>query len=214
MIETGLVYLYATTPTKQFVGCGALVEGGFIATCRHVWRDATRAARRSQPDSPLGVEIEYPHARQDGATVVCSAQLVDPCTSDGSGPEPDVVLLAVDRIPPDIMALQLAAHDRFETGKGYAIAGIIGRNPRQPKDVQQSRLDGTIADSTDPKGRRQFTSGNASGYWSAPGSSGSPVFREGGQQLAGILSLSEIGDELGTAALHEAFILPATTIRR
>jgi hypothetical protein len=67
MIETGLVYLCAATPAKQFVGCGAVVEGGYIATCRHVWRDALRAVERHQPNGPPGIQVEYPHAGKPGS---------------------------------------------------------------------------------------------------------------------------------------------------
>jgi len=49
MVENGLVYIYGIKPTKRFVGCGALIEGGLIATCRHVWREATKAA----PEPPV-----------------------------------------------------------------------------------------------------------------------------------------------------------------
>ncbi len=50
-------------------------------------------------------------------------------------------------------------------------------------------------------------------YWFTSGSSGSPVVLKGGQQLAGILSLSELGANEGESPLHEAFVVPATTIR-
>ncbi len=33
MIEQALVYLYSVQPTRRFVGCGVLVEGGYVATC-------------------------------------------------------------------------------------------------------------------------------------------------------------------------------------
>ena len=84
MIETGLVYVYSTKPTKRFVGCGAVVEYGYIATCRHVWRMATDAAAKAHPGEPLGVEIEYPGSWKDGATIRHNAALAAPCErSDG-----------------------------------------------------------------------------------------------------------------------------------
>jgi predicted negative regulator of RcsB-dependent stress response len=51
------------------------------------------------------------------------------------------------------------------------------------------------------------------GYWFSRGSSGSPVFVTGGQQLAGVLSLAELGANEGKSRLQEAFLVPATTIR-
>jgi hypothetical protein len=69
MIETGLVYVYATKPARRFVGCGALVERGFIATCRHVWVTATKG----WPDSKPAVEIEYPHAGANTTAMLAAA---------------------------------------------------------------------------------------------------------------------------------------------
>jgi predicted negative regulator of RcsB-dependent stress response len=51
-------------------------------------------------------------------------------------------------------------------------------------------------------------------YWFTSGSSGSPLFLDAGQQLAGILSLSELGANEGKTPLREAFIVPAMVIRR
>ncbi|MBV8871010.1 MAG: hypothetical protein JOY65_16600, partial [Acetobacteraceae bacterium] len=213
MIETSLVYVHAVKPARRFVGCGAVVEGGFVATCRHVWREATSAAAKADPASPPEVEVEFPHAREDNATVRRPTGLRDPCAPAANEPEADVVLLLPDRVPTGAMALQLAAHDRFETGKGYVIAGLV-RHPNQPNLVAVDRLEGTIADFLRPDGRRQLTGANPAGYWSERGSSGSPVFRDGGQQLAGLLSLSELGANAGKSSLREAFVVPATTIRR
>jgi len=63
------------------------------------------------------------------------------------------------------------------------------------------------------EGRREFTGDNPNAYWFQPGSSGSPVFVDGGEQLAGIVSLSEKGANEGEGRLHEAFVVPGTTIR-
>ena len=112
------------------------------------------------------------------------------------------------------MTLQLASQDRFEVGSGYAIAGLIGRDAANPRSVRDVRIAGTVVDHLGGDGRRQFTGTNNSGYWSEAGSSGSPVFVDHGQQLAGILSLSELGANEGTGTLREAFVIPGTTIRK
>jgi hypothetical protein len=39
-IETALVHIHSLADPENFIGCGAIVEGGYIATCRHVWRKA------------------------------------------------------------------------------------------------------------------------------------------------------------------------------
>src|SRR5258707_14383465 len=107
MIEHSLVYIHAEKPKPRFVGCGALVEGGYVATCRHVWMMATEAAARSEPGEPLEVEIEFPRALKDGVPIRYSAQLADAC--DNEAPFPDLVMLQPDRIPTSgAMVLPLA----------------------------------------------------------------------------------------------------------
>jgi hypothetical protein len=208
MIETGLVYIHATGPTRRFVGCGALVEGGYVATCRHVWRMATEPAATTNPDQPLEVEIEFPGSWQDGVTIRRAASLALSCERS-DGPAPDLVLLMMpEAIPSNVITLQLATENRFEVGEGYARAGLKGLDKNRPNDVQDVDIRGEIAKAPRFDGRRQFTGDNSESYWSLPGSSGSPVFCKGGQQLAGILSLSELGGK------HEAFVVPATTIRK
>jgi len=209
MIEQALVYIYSVNPARRFIGCGALVEGGYVATCRHVWRMATGAAK-AEAGGPLRVEVEYPRVREDGDPVRRPAQLVDACEG-GADPLPDLVLLLPDEIPPaGVTILRLASHERFQVGRGYAIAGLVRDKPNTPRDV---KVRGTIADLEGADGRREFTGDNSNAYWLQPGSSGSPVFVDGGEQLAGIVSLSEKGANEGDSRLHEAFVVPGTTIR-
>jgi hypothetical protein len=206
MIEQSLVYIYSLRPTRRFIGCGALVEGGYVATCRHVWQAATKA----EAGGPLTVAIEYPRARENGAAIRRTAQLADACEA-AVDPPPDLVLLRPDDIPAaGVRILQLASHERFQSGRGYAIAGLVRDNTNMPRDT---KIIGTVADHEDSAGRREFTGDNVNAYWFQPGSSGSPVFLEGGEQLAGIVSLSETGVNEGKSRLHEAFVIPGTTIR-
>lgn len=210
MIEQSLVYIYSTKPQRRFVRCGTLVEGGYIVTCRHVLRMAVGESR--PPEGELALEIEYPRAYRGDVTFRTSARLADGCEST-QGPAPDLVLLLPTEIPAESMALQLAREDKFESGPGFALIGLAGRdkaNPHTPEDV---RVDGKIADHRNAKRLRQFTGINYAAYWSGRGSSGSPVFLEHGQQLAGILSRSELGINEGDSSLREAFVVPATTVR-
>ena len=205
MIEQALVYIYSVDPVRRFIGCGALVEGGYLATCRHVWRDAAK------PDAggSLTAEIEYPRARENGGPVRRTAQLADSCEVAADTP-PDLVLLRPDGVPAaGARTLTLASHERFQSGPGYAIAGLL-RGSAAPRDA---RIPGTIAGHEDSTGRREFTGDNPNAYWFERGSSGSPVFVDGGEQLAGIVSLSETGANDGKSRLHEAFVIPGTTIR-
>ena len=159
-------------------------------------------------NEPAKVEIEYPRLYQDDKTLRTFAYLADDCIA-AQGPLPDLVLLVPDEIPPGLMMLQIAVHERFEFGSGYALAALPGLASSSARSVRDVRVAGTIADHVSADGRRQFTGGNSQGYWSKRGSSGSPVFLDHGQQLAGILSLSELGENRP----HEAFIVSGTTIR-
>ena len=214
MIEHSLVYIHATKPTRRFVGCGALVEGGYVATCRHVWKMATEAAAKSEPSEPLRVEVEYPHALRNGVPTRYPAQIADACENDASSPHLDLVLLQPDDVPfGNTMVLQIAVKEGLEVGNGFAIAGVTGRNPNNPGAVRDLRVSGIIHDHIHMGGLRQFTGNNSSSFWFTSGSSGSPVFLNSGQQLAGIVSLSELGANEGESQLHEAFVVPGTGIR-
>jgi hypothetical protein len=135
MIEQGLVYIHSIKPARRFVGCGALVEGGYVATCRHVWRMATDAAARAEPNQPLNVEVEFPRARQEGGgTVRRAARLVDACDS-AAKPAPDLVLLLPEEIPTaGVMRLRLASHERFQVDGGMRLPASCAtrRTPTRP----------------------------------------------------------------------------------
>src|SRR6266849_4034479 len=204
MIEQALVYIYSMNPPRRFIGCGALVEGGYVATCRHVWRMATGAAK-AEPGGSLRVEVEYPRAREDGGAVRRPARLVDSCEG-ATDPSPDLVLLLPDEIPvAGVTILRLASHERFQAGRGYAIAGVVRDTPNTPRDA---KIPGTIADHEDADGRREFTGDNPNAYWFQPGSSGSPVFVHGGEQLAGIPA--RIAEFVTAARAHAAERVPAS----
>jgi tetratricopeptide (TPR) repeat protein len=211
MIEQSLFYIHSAKPTRRFVGCGVLVEGGYIATCRHVWDMATAAAAKADPDELPQVDVEYPRSLRDTVTVRSRARLAHAC-DDGPGTPPDLVLLLPDEIPDTgISMLRPASHDRFQSGDAYSIAGLVRDKAGAPRVVT---ISGRIADYEGTDGRREFTDGGRpNAYWFEPGSSGSPIFLGGGEQLAGIVSLSEQGVNEGKSRLREAFVVPATTIR-
>jgi tetratricopeptide (TPR) repeat protein len=72
---------------------------------------------------------------------------------------------------------------------------------------------GIISETKRRDGRRQFSGQLVSTYWFAKGSSGSPLFKQGGQQLAAVLSMSELGANNGQG-LYEAFVVPASVMRK
>ena len=199
MIEGALVYIFAAVPPNPFVGCGAVIEDGLVATCRHVWRDALAQA----PDgvAPL---VEFPRAKPAQRQGLV---LADSC--EGDDPPLDLVLLRPAAIPSGTPVLQLAMEKSLEVGEAASRARI-----RRDSGWIEATVSGRLDSALDPDGRRQFTGENRQGYFFVRGSSGSPVFCRGGQQLAAILSLSELGANEGKSPLQEAFAVPATTIRR
>ena len=211
MVETALVYIHRIRPAKGFIGCGAVLVGDYIATCRHVWRDATAGFADGTDGEPT-VEIEYPDCWRDGARETSAAVLADPCRAGSDGPEPDLVLLRPAGLPAKASRLTPASLERYETGAGYALAGLPGRDATDPLAVQLVTVPGEVPVAL-LAGRRQFTGANAAGYWTDRGSSGSPVFIGTGEQLAGIISLSETGRRSGESPVHEAFVVPGTIIR-
>ena len=214
MIETALVYIYATAPRQRFVGCGAVIVGEWVATCRHVLESALAEAGEAA-DAVTAIEIEFPHTEDaNGAPLRSRATRVDLCARGGGKP-PDLVLIAPESIPHTLARLRPATEDRFEAGKeGHAHVGLIGRDKGNPAAVFDRDVSGRIGSGKDARGLRQFTGDNLATYWTDRGASGSPVFIEGGEQLAGLLALSEVGANDGRSALHEAAIVPGTAIRR
>src|SRR5215472_18245954 len=137
MIEQSLVYIRTANPPRRFVGCGALVEGGYIATCRHVWRMAIENVAKGQPAAAPVVEIEYPYSWENSARVTTLGRMADIC--DGaSGPTPDLVLLTPDFTPHGLIPLPLAPCERFEVGEGYAFVGLRGLDKGNPNAVKEA----------------------------------------------------------------------------
>jgi len=200
MIEGALVHILSATPPHAFIGCGAVIEGGLVATCRHVWRDATKGAPdKAQPMAEFP-RAEAEHRRQP-------LELADGC-EDGASP-PDLVLLRPTKLPSGTPALPLAMEESLETGEAACRARL-----RRPNGWFEVTVRGTLDGAVDPEGRRQFTGLPGRGFWFARGSSGSPVFKQGGQQLAAILSLAELGADDGDTHIQESFVIPGTLIRR
>lgn len=186
MIETALVYIHGNGARNRFFGCGVVVEGSFIATCRHVWRDATGG------EEAAGAVIEFPRSVEEGKPARRAARLASAC--DGEARPLDLVLLQVEGMPPGVTAVAVASEARFEIGEATALARVR----REETDsvgvwVDEVQIDGRLRDGAPrPDGRRQFTGRDEPGYWFERGSSGSPLFLKGGMQLAGLLSLSGV----------------------
>ncbi len=204
MIEAGLVYIHSALESSGFAGCGALVEGPFVVTCRHVWDQALQAADGGP------VLVCFPPPQGNGDPVFSEAILADSCTA-GARP-PDLVILEAE-VPVASAALSVArGGGTAETGPAAALAGLAGRDPYDRYAVRDLTIAGTIRPYLNSAGLRQFTGTEAPVYWSDHGCSGSPLGLDSGSMLAGILCISETGAQPGAAAIHEAFVLPASTI--
>ena len=193
MLKQGLVYIHTAGDDDKFVGCGAYIEQNLIVTCRHVWRDAREQAK-----------AVFPHVKRNGAAAISPLEMIDPCKAT-DGDDPDIVLLrAID--PPDgLIELQVARDGAYETGEASALA-------RLPSRKTDHEIPGQLGKHVDEKGRRAFSQAIKSGYWLEKGSSGSPAFIGSGQQLAGIVSMAELGDEPQNAPIREAYVVPGTII--
>ena len=193
MLKESLVYIRKPGGGEAFVGCGAFVEQKLIVTCRHVWRDAGEQG-----------EAVFPHIKRGGAPATSLLELIDACKAP-DGDDPDVVLLRATNPPDDLTPLQIARGDAYETGQASALA-------RLPTRRIDREIPGSIGGHIDEKGRRAFSQPVATGYWLERGSSGSPIFIGAGQQLAGIVSMAELGDEPQNARVREAYVVPGTII--
>src|SRR5271166_5545702 len=83
---------------------------------------------------------------------------------------------------------------------------------RLPTRRTDRAIPGEIGEHIDEKGRRAFSQPVSTGYWLEKGSSGSPIFVGAGQQLAGLISMAELGDEPQYAPIREAYVVPGTII--
>jgi hypothetical protein len=193
MLKQSLVYIHEARNDGNFVGCGAYIEQNLIVTCRHVWRAADEQAK-----------AVFPHVKKDGAAAISPLVLIDPCNAP-DGDDPDIVLLRATELPSGLIELQIARDETYEIGRASAVARLPTRNTDR-------EIPGDIGKHIDAKGRRAFGQPVTTGYWLEKGSSGSPVFIGSGQQLAGVVSMAELGDEPQNAPIREAYVVPGTRI--
>lgn len=193
MLKESLVYIRKAGGGEAFGGCVAYIEENLIVTCRHVWRDAGEKA-----------EAVFPHAKRGGAAAVSPLVLIDPC-KDVDGEDPDLVLLRATDPPEGLTPLQIARDVAHEYGEARALT-------RLPTRETDRAIAGVVDEHIDEKRRRAFTQLDKTRYWFEEGSSGSPIFVHNGQQLAGIVSMAELGDEAQNASVREAYVVPGTVI--
>jgi tetratricopeptide (TPR) repeat protein len=193
MLKESLVYIRKIGAGEPFVGCGAFVEQNLIVTCRHVWRDADETA-----------EAVFPFVWRDGAAAVSALDLVDACNA-ADGVDPDLVLLRATHPPDGLTHLQIARSENHECGEARALA-------RLPTRETDDEIPGTVSEHIDSKRRRRLSQTVATGYWFERGSSGSPVFVGIGQQLAGLVSMAELGQKPQNAPIRVAYVVPGTII--
>ncbi len=120
MIDTTLVYIRTADDDNVFIGCGSVVEGPFIVTCRHVWRDA-------KGDENGEVTIVFPRSRdEEGELIPIPGVLGHSC--DEIKPKPDLVILSLKNpTPENVDHAGIATSQQFETGNGGTHAFISSR---------------------------------------------------------------------------------------
>jgi tetratricopeptide (TPR) repeat protein len=202
MSITELVHIYHVDAPEQLIGCGAMVEGGYIATCRHVWQDAGGDKRES-------VMVAFPYALENKKPALRPATLADACETDPDEPDVDLVLLRVADTPAKLRGagLKITRDADFESGDAYAFAWIGTKEKNVP-------VDGRIASVVDDEGLRNFGVNEPEGYWLEKGSSGSPVILKNLPKLAGLVSIADVEGDQKDVKLREAFIVPGTIIWR
>jgi tetratricopeptide (TPR) repeat protein len=202
MSITELVHIYHVDAPEQLIGCGAMVEGGYIATCRHVWKDAGGDDRET-------VTVAFPYALENRKPALRLATLADACETAPDEPEADLVLLRVADTPAKLRGagLHITRDADFESGDAYAFAWIGTKEKNVP-------VDGRIASVVDDEGVRNFGVSEPEGYWLEKGSSGSPVILMNMPKLAGLISIADVEGDQKDVKLREAFIVPGTTIWR
>jgi hypothetical protein len=199
IVNNALVYICRGT-NEVPIGCGALVEGHLVATCRHVWE-----AARHGDDGTTQVSIVYPFPRSR-PPASHPATLCDDCVAD-EAIAPDLVLLDAEQVPGDVPALPLLVRTGDEHGEAFAHAYFARLDDTRD-------FPGTIHPSVTAKGHRGFNGPSETQYWPEPGSSGCPTFLKRNFMFAGVMRIAEIGANEGKSQLREAVIIPASTIRR
>lgn len=194
MDQNSLIYVCELDKPETIIGCGVMIEGPSIATCRHVWTGA-------KGEENNGVSVLFPFFRADDGKILCEkATLKDPFEYET--PLLDIVLLGVTNIPNGLHAIPLATEAKYEIGAAV-VHTYLGS--RQIDVIVNCNIDQPIL----AHGFRQISGVSADLYWTETGSSGSPLFQKDSSTLAGILSLSEVGEK----RTLQAFVIPATKIR-
>ena len=199
-VNRALVYILGDADARP-VGCGALVEGRFVATCRHVWEDARRASADGDT-----VIVQYPYADAANGASSHPAVLADDCRAD-ENPALDLVLLIGEPAPADVPMLPLPARPGVEHGDAYAHAYFARLDDTRD-------FPGRISPSVTAKGHRNFSGETEAQYWPEPGSSGGPTFLTQDARFAGLIRIAELGANQGRNPLREAVLVPASTVRR
>lgn len=140
MIEGALLYILAAVPPNGFVGCGAVIEGGLIATCRHV---LVKAADCAAP------RVAFPGAHAD----LRHHALTLAASCEDEAEVPDLVLLRAAAFPPGTPVLQLAMGrpSRPATpspARASCATGSAGRRPRSRDASTAPSIPTTAGDSS------------------------------------------------------------------
>ena len=114
-MQNCLVYI---SRNETHLGCGVLVEGALILTCRDV---VAQEGNSIVPDQTF--TISFPHcATPTDKPFETTATIIDAC--HGGQPNVDLVVLQPHR-KPKLMRLQLAIDEDYEAGEAYVATALI-----------------------------------------------------------------------------------------
>lgn len=181
------------------MGCGAIVNGGLVVTCKHVW-----AQMPPENSDPKIGRMLAPFTRS-GKTVEL--------TLEWSLDRADVVFLRIGETLPN-------GHEEVPLSKksgmpadGVIYTGInaVSATSNLLSDIQFETINCKILPESDPDGNFKITADSASeAYWLGKGNSGSPVFAKDGESLIGIVKQSVVG---GPNSPRMGLIIPSSLFK-
>ena len=200
-MQNCLVYI---SRNETHLGCGVLVEGALILTCRHV---VAQEGNSIVPDQTF--TISFPHcATPTDKPFETTATIIDAC--HGGQPNVDLVVLQPHR-KPKLMRLQLAIDEDYEAGEAYVATALILEENEFPE--RTTEMSGKISPTYFmPVTRLRKFTGESGALRLVKGTSGSPVFIRHAQHLAGIVVQSVTGNTQHSDSIRETLFLPASLI--
>ena len=189
-MKSAILRIYAAQPggdgERVPVGVGFLIDDKFALTCAHVVYTALGLAAGTQPPEEAVITVDLPllpPPAGTGGIFTASIEELIPRQPTGAG---DVAVLRVHAPVPGASPVHLAMADGFWNHR----AGVFGLPDGRPGGVWHSGL----LKAPQGSGQVQMNLDPASGgYVVSPGFSGSPVWDETLEAVAGMVVIAEKG---------------------